>query len=143
MRSLQSVSHLPTFRPLMQGQLVNGPIVQRGGIKIRAIRPHLGVHFWINSHLVENIEIVQRRIQFSGKHRLKIDCLSDSVVKAQSQPVRSDDLKFDNFVNRMAHASILAAQSAPAFFLPVTPASRPEVPADVIQPSIQGAPDPE
>ena len=36
-----------------------GPIVQRGGVEVRTIRPNQGVHFGVDRHAVEHLQFVR------------------------------------------------------------------------------------
>ncbi len=83
---------------------------------------------------VEQLQVTERRVQFTGLNRLEVDGLDCSVVEANPQSIRRHDLETNNAIDGMAHRFILAAQSAAGFFLAVEFPNLPSIHSDVIQP---------
>jgi len=67
------------------------PVVQRGRIKIRAVRPDQRVNFRVNPHLIENGKVLQRAIQFTRQYRTKINQLFRGVIKTYAQHIGRDN----------------------------------------------------
>lgn len=92
----------PLFRQRPEGLLVLRPIVERGGIGIRAIGPDEGVHLWIERDLVEQRQIAQRTVQLAGQDGPKIYGLFCAVIELDAKCVWGNDLKSDHAVDWMA-----------------------------------------
>ncbi len=75
-----------------------GPIVECGGVEIRAIGPGESVHLGIERDLVEDREVAQESIQLPLKNRAKIDHPGESIGELDVQPVRPDDAKGGHLV---------------------------------------------
>ena len=118
---------------------MHGPIVQRGWIEIGAIWPNQSMYFWIEPHFVEELNVIERRIQFAGECWLKVDGLNAAIVETDVKRIRPNDLKPSDLVNRMPHISILKDRSAPVFFLLAMCSNRPLALPDAIQPTLPPA----
>ena len=77
--------------------------MQSGWIEVCAIWPHQSMHFWIEAHFIEKLDIVERRIQFACECWLKVDRLNGTIVETDAKHVRSNDFKPSYFANRMTH----------------------------------------
>src|SRR5207244_10628466 len=61
------------------------PVVQCGGVEVRAVRPDQGVHLGIDAHLAKNRRIAQRAVQCSGEHGLEVDSLRSAVIELDTE----------------------------------------------------------
>lgn len=94
---------LPMARKLAERLLLGGPFVKGGRIEIGSIRPHEGLGLGIDPHLVEQIEVAQRTVQFPRENGSKIDGLLGVVVEADTQRVWSNVFERPDSINRMTH----------------------------------------
>src|SRR5439155_8421996 len=78
--------------PTREGLPMGRPVVQRGGVEIRAVRPNEGVHFGIDAHLLKDRRIAQWSVQRSGEHRLEVDGLGSAVIEPDPQHLEADHL---------------------------------------------------
>ena len=96
-----SLHGLPTPCQISERLLIRRPFVKSRRIEVRAVRPYQCLDLWIDLHLIEQIEIPQGAIQLAGENRPKIDRLFGTVVKMNTESVRSDDLKGPYTINRV------------------------------------------
>lgn len=94
---------LPSARQCPERLLIRRPVVEGSRVEIRSVRPHNCLHFRINSHLIEDLQVAQWAVKFARKNRPKVDCLRRAVVKTNSENVRSNDLKSSNSMDWMTH----------------------------------------
>ena len=136
---LSALDHLPAFCPFAQCLFKRRPIMQSGWIKVCAIWPYKSVHFRIEAHPVEKLDVLEWRVQLACDCRLKVDRLNAAIVETDAKHIRPNEFKPCYFVNRMAHISILKDRSAPVFFLPAMCSNRPLALPDAIQPTLPPA----
>jgi hypothetical protein len=86
------------------------PIVQRGWIEVRPVRPDERPGFRIQSCLAEHSGISERFVQLARKHRAKVDDLLGIVVEDHPNGVRTDLLEGLHTMNRVSHQPIVTAQ---------------------------------
>jgi len=86
-----------------QGLRVRRPIMERGRIEIRAVRPDQGLDLGIDPHLIENRQVPQRAEKLAGKHRLKVDDLFGGIVKFHAQGIGGFDLERPDAVQWVFH----------------------------------------
>src|SRR5947199_4696912 len=86
---------------------VGRPVVQCGGVEIRAVRPYQGLHLGIDAHLAKNRWIAQRAVQRSGEHRLEVDSLRSAVIELDMECIRPNDVDATHAVDGMAHGPYL------------------------------------
>src|SRR5437899_1375152 len=96
--------------------------MQRGWIKIRAIRPDKCMHFRIQTHLIEQCWITQWSEELTRQDRLKVDQQFSVIVEPNAQHVRTFDLEglytIDGVYFRFRHTPILCSKPSPVpFFL--------------------------
>lgn len=77
--------------------------MERGGVKIRAVRPDEGFDFGIDAHLVEYRQIPQWAEELSGEDRLKIDYLLRGIIELDAQNVGAFNLERLDSVQGMVH----------------------------------------
>ena len=77
---------LPGLRD--KGRLMGRPVMQHGGIEIRAIRPDKGRHFRVYADLLKDHQVLERAVQVSSENRAKINRLFGVIGKADTQRVR-------------------------------------------------------
>src|SRR2546428_1502888 len=101
----------PLGRPLpcatRERLAVGRPVVQCGGVEVRAVRPDQGLHLGIDAHLAKNRWIAQRVVQRSGEHRLEVDSLRSAVIKLDMEGIRPNDVDATHAVDGMAHGPYL------------------------------------
>src|SRR6266436_9311472 len=90
---------------------VGRPVVQRGGVEVRAVRPDQGVHLGIDAHLAKNRRIAQRAVQCSGEHTLEVDSMRSAVIELDTGCMRPNDFDTMHAMDGMAHASSPASQA--------------------------------
>ena len=69
------------------------PIVKRGGVEVRAVRPNQCIDHRIDSHCVEDRQVPQRTKKLAREHWLKIGHLFSPIVESDAQDVRRFDPK--------------------------------------------------
>jgi hypothetical protein len=90
-----------------------------GRIKIGPIGPYEGVHFWIQSDLIENLLITERSIQRAGQNWLEIDLADKAVAKCHSQLIGTNKAKVCNAVKWVNHADTYGNGSIGSGSIPV------------------------
>ena len=70
-----------------------GPVVESGGIEIRAVRPYEGVYFGVDHDPFEDRDVTKRTVQITAQHGPKIDLLYCPVVELDIEDERFDDLE--------------------------------------------------
>ena len=93
----------PFSRTSGKGIFVLRPIVQCRWIKVGAVRPHQRFHLWTYSHLVEQLKVKQRTIEFTGEHWFQVDGLLCIVGKSYSQCIQFDNFDGLHFISKMVH----------------------------------------
>ena len=78
--------------------------MKRGRIKVGAIWPHEGVHFRIQTNLIEKPLISERSVQRSSLHRLKINFADKAIAKRHTQTIRPNNVKACDAVKCVNHA---------------------------------------
>src|SRR6266550_4161668 len=98
----------PLGRPLpcatRERLAVGRPVVQCGGVEVRAVRPDQGVHLGIYAHLAKDRRIAQRAVQCSGEHRFEVDSLRSAVIELDTECMRPNDFDTMHAMDGMAHA---------------------------------------
>lgn len=84
-----------------------GPIVKRGWIKIGAIGPDERMDLGVDTHLIKEHFIHQRSEQLALENWTKIDFLCRFIVESDIDPMRPDNLKFNDFIDRMTHSILI------------------------------------
>ncbi len=84
-----------------------GPIVKRGRIKVSTIGPDECMHLGIDTHLIKEHFIHQRSEQSARKNGTKIDYLSRFIVETDFDPMFPNDIKFNDFIDRMTHSILI------------------------------------
>ena len=82
------------------------PVVERGGIEIRAVGPDQGMHLWIENDLVEQRQIAQGTVQLAGQDGLKVYGLFRAVIELDEERVWGDDIESDHAVSGMDHLKL-------------------------------------
>src|SRR5262249_10915288 len=131
------VHGFPMVRPLPEGLLVNGPVVQDRRLEVSAVGPNQRVDFRIERYLVEDRESTQRPIQLSRQHRQEVYRAIRSVSEANSKHIVADDLKSGYPMNCVLHVSILAVQSAAVSCLLAAYSSPQSIRLGAIPPKLQ------
>jgi len=94
---------MPAASEFSERLLIGRPVVQRGRIKVRSVRPHESFNLRVNPHLVEYFEVAQWTVHLAGQDRPKIDSLFCIVIKKNTKCVRTHNLERANSINRMIH----------------------------------------
>ena len=76
-----------------EGIGMGGPVVKGCGVEVRAVGPDKGMHFRVDSDLIEKLKLAQRPEEFPGENRAKIDYLLRVVVEPHTQSVIPCDFK--------------------------------------------------
>ena len=84
-----------------------GPIVKRGWIKVSTIGPDECMDLGINTHLIKEHFIHQRSQQLALENWTKIDFLCRFIVESDIDPMRPNNLKFNDFIDRMTHSILI------------------------------------
>src|SRR6266699_6087776 len=79
------------------------PVMQRGGVKIRTVRPNQGVSIGIDLDAAKQFQISQRSEEFAREDWTEIDNSLHSVVELNAQRVIGNDFERNNSANRMFH----------------------------------------
>src|SRR4051812_23107569 len=98
--------------------------MQRRWVVVCAIRPHQSMDFRIESYFIEELDVIQRRIQFTRQSRPEVDGLNTAVVETNAKSARPYDFESGYFVNWMSHIPILKDRSAQASSLPAIRSNR-------------------
>lgn len=85
-----SRAKFPAIRQFNKFGRVRRPVVQGGGVKIRAVRPDDGADFRVNANLAEKNRVAQRTEKLPAQNRLEVDGLRRAVFKLQVQRMRRD-----------------------------------------------------
>ena len=85
-----------------------GPVMQRRGIEIGAIRPHQGASFGVEGDLIERRQISQRSEERTPQNGLKINALLRPIGKPYAEHIRSHDVEPCHAVNGMNHMAYLS-----------------------------------
>ena len=86
--------------------------MKRGRIKVGIIWPHEGVHFWIQTDLIEKLLISERSVQRSSQHRLKINFADKAIAKRHTQAIRTNNVKACDAVKCVNHAGTYGRTSS-------------------------------
>lgn len=75
--------------------------MKRGGVEVRAIRPHERLNLWVQAHLAEDLRVLEGTVKLAGQHRRKVDRLPRSVGEFHVLAVRADAVKRSHPMERV------------------------------------------
>jgi hypothetical protein len=101
-------SRAPTCGQFVPGAFMLRPIMQNGGVRIRAVPPNQGLEFRVEPDGVEHFRIAKRPIKSAPQHRLKVNEPLHVIVKSQPQPAVARRLECRQMMQRMCHCLNLA-----------------------------------
>ena len=100
----------PFTCPRGEGITIDGPVVQRCGIEIRAVRPHDCMDFRIDSDLGKQRRVTKGSEKLAAQHRRKVDVALQRVIKRNPKRIRTYYGNRDHSKNRMHHCVALLTQ---------------------------------
>jgi hypothetical protein len=75
--------------------------VERGRVEVRAVRPHERMNLWVQTHLAEELRVLEGTVKLAGQYRRKVDRLPRSVGEFHVQAVGADTVKRSHPMERV------------------------------------------
>lgn len=92
LKVLSRGGEFPLACPSGQRIRMCGPVMKGGGVEVCPVGPDEGMHFGVDSHLIEKRKVAQRTEELTGEDRAKIYHLFRVVVESHAEGISLHDL---------------------------------------------------